>query len=175
MYLKNAALSKPLPVLRTASFGRKDWDLLPGSGGLEETQLNCDSIACFLDSFGTGWGRRRRPCSAFYPQCLTSCLMYSKRSTQLTVQLSVVCLPWSILFWEKGKCILSVPGNPRLPAPAHPAGSEGVPAGGLCSSARRSPCGAALGKESVPLHRLCRAFAEQEPFLVFTFLQKKVT
>lgn len=42
MYLKNAALSKPLPVLRTASFGRKDWDLLPGAGSLEETQLKCD-------------------------------------------------------------------------------------------------------------------------------------
>lgn len=54
MYLKNVALSKPLPVLRPANFGRKDWDLLPGPGGLEETQLNCDSIACFLDSFGTG-------------------------------------------------------------------------------------------------------------------------
>ena len=54
MYLKNAALSKPLPVLRTVSFGRKDWGLLPGSGGLEETQLNCDSTACFLGSFGTG-------------------------------------------------------------------------------------------------------------------------
>ena len=80
---------------------------------------------------GLAKGGRRRPCSAFYPQCLTSCLIYSKRSTQLPVQLSAVCLPWSILFWEKGKCILSVPGNPRLPAPAHPAGSEGVPAGGV--------------------------------------------
>ena len=38
MYLKNAALSKPLPVLRTVSFGRKDWGLLPGSGGPRGSQ-----------------------------------------------------------------------------------------------------------------------------------------
>ena len=77
-----------------------------------------------------------------------------------------------------GGCFLSVPRNTRPPAPAELAGSEGAPAGGrpgLCSSAMRSPRGAALGKESVPLHRLHPAFAEQEPFLVFTFLQKKVT
>lgn len=37
MYLKNVALSKLLLVLlRTVSSGRKDWDLLPGAGSLEE-------------------------------------------------------------------------------------------------------------------------------------------
>ena len=74
-----------------------------------------------------------------------------------------------------GGCLLSVPGNTRPPAPAQAVGSEGVLAGGqpsLCSSTRTSPRGAALGKESVLLHRLCPTFAEQEPFLIFTFLPK---
>ena len=153
MYLKNAALSKPLPVLRTASFGRKDGGLLPGSGGLEETQLSCDSTACFLGSLGLAKGRRR-PCSAFHVShrawyivsaqhpCLLNWLRYvspgasspGRMFPECAQEHQAACSSWTGWFWGcAGR------GAAWLVLQRQEEPTWGCPGKGVCASSPSAP------------------------------------